>query len=157
MTTQTEKNSHSHQTSMPWVRFEPTITASEREKRLHALDRSAGVTGVSDYMVRNFRVNLYLYVDTRQRNLPHWITRRHKPQSQAPNNTAVLCAVIVWIKLLLYLWQTSVAASNKTKHFVLYLSGTIVRYVCGSLPKQNKNILKLSTFGLNSIILWGKV
>jgi hypothetical protein len=30
---------------MPRVGFEPTITASERAKTVHALDRSAAVTG----------------------------------------------------------------------------------------------------------------
>jgi hypothetical protein len=30
---------------MPSVRFEPTIMASERAKTVHALDRSATVTG----------------------------------------------------------------------------------------------------------------
>jgi hypothetical protein len=30
---------------MPWVGFEPTIPASERAKTVHALDRSATVTG----------------------------------------------------------------------------------------------------------------
>jgi hypothetical protein len=30
---------------MPWVGFEPTIPASEREKVVHILDRSATVTG----------------------------------------------------------------------------------------------------------------
>jgi hypothetical protein len=30
---------------MPCVGFEPTIQASEREKTVHALDRSATVTG----------------------------------------------------------------------------------------------------------------
>jgi hypothetical protein len=30
---------------MPWLGFEPTIAASEREKIGHALDRSAIVTG----------------------------------------------------------------------------------------------------------------
>jgi hypothetical protein len=44
-TTQTQKNPHTHQTSMPWVGFEPTIPASERAKTVHALDRSPTVTG----------------------------------------------------------------------------------------------------------------
>jgi hypothetical protein len=30
---------------MPWVGFEPTVPASERAKTVHALDRSATVTG----------------------------------------------------------------------------------------------------------------
>jgi hypothetical protein len=38
-------HTHAHQTFMPWVRFEPTIPASERAKTVHALDRSATVTG----------------------------------------------------------------------------------------------------------------
>jgi hypothetical protein len=38
-------NAYTHQTSMPLVGFEPTITASERVKTVHALDRTATVTG----------------------------------------------------------------------------------------------------------------
>jgi hypothetical protein len=44
-TTQTQKNAHTHQTSMPWVGFETTIPASERAKTVQALERSATVTG----------------------------------------------------------------------------------------------------------------
>jgi hypothetical protein len=44
-TTQTEKNAYAHQTTMPFVGFEPTIPASERAKMVHVLDRSATVTG----------------------------------------------------------------------------------------------------------------
>jgi hypothetical protein len=36
---------HKHQTSMPEEGFESTITASKRAKTVHALDRSATVTG----------------------------------------------------------------------------------------------------------------
>jgi hypothetical protein len=39
-------NTYTHQISMPCVRFEPTIPASERAKTVHALDRSATVTGL---------------------------------------------------------------------------------------------------------------
>jgi hypothetical protein len=35
---------------MPWVGFEPMIPASERAKAVHALDRSARVTGPEDYI-----------------------------------------------------------------------------------------------------------
>jgi hypothetical protein len=38
-------NTYTHQTSMSYVGFEPTIPASERAKTAHALDRSATVTG----------------------------------------------------------------------------------------------------------------
>jgi hypothetical protein len=34
-TTQTQKNAHTYQTSMPEVGFEPTITASARAKIVH--------------------------------------------------------------------------------------------------------------------------
>jgi hypothetical protein len=47
-TTQTQKNAHTHETSMPWVGFELTIPASERAKTVHASDRSATVTGTSE-------------------------------------------------------------------------------------------------------------
>jgi hypothetical protein len=39
-------NAYPHQTSMPWVGFEPTIPTSERAKAVHALDRAATVTGI---------------------------------------------------------------------------------------------------------------
>jgi hypothetical protein len=43
---QHKQNKRTHtQTSMPQVGFEPTIPASERAKTVHALDRSATVTG----------------------------------------------------------------------------------------------------------------
>jgi hypothetical protein len=38
-------NAYTHQKSMSWVGFEPTIQASERVKTVHALDRAATVTG----------------------------------------------------------------------------------------------------------------
>jgi hypothetical protein len=38
-------NAYTHQTSMPWVGFEPTIPASERAKTVYTLDRAATVTG----------------------------------------------------------------------------------------------------------------
>jgi hypothetical protein len=39
-------NTYIYQTSMPCVRFEPTIPASERANTVHALDRSATMTGL---------------------------------------------------------------------------------------------------------------
>jgi hypothetical protein len=44
-TAQTQKNTYTHQTSMPKAGFEPSITAHERLKALHASDRSAAATG----------------------------------------------------------------------------------------------------------------
>jgi hypothetical protein len=32
---------------MPWVEFEPMVPASERAKTVHALGRSATVTGIT--------------------------------------------------------------------------------------------------------------
>jgi hypothetical protein len=49
-TTQTQNKracTHTHKPSMPEVGFEPTTTASEQAKTIHALDRSAIVTVVS--------------------------------------------------------------------------------------------------------------
>jgi hypothetical protein len=40
-------NTYTHQTPMPWVGFETTTPASERAKTVHALDRSATVTGLN--------------------------------------------------------------------------------------------------------------
>jgi hypothetical protein len=39
-------NAYTHQTSMPYIGFEPTIPASEREKTVHALDREATMSGI---------------------------------------------------------------------------------------------------------------
>jgi hypothetical protein len=44
-TTQIQENVHTRQTSMPYLGFEPTTTASERAKTVDALDRSVTVTG----------------------------------------------------------------------------------------------------------------
>jgi hypothetical protein len=38
---------------MPWVGFEHTVPASERVKTVHALDRSATVTGIKDVTTEN--------------------------------------------------------------------------------------------------------
>jgi hypothetical protein len=38
-------NEYTHQTFIPWVGFEPTISASERGKTVHALDCAATLTG----------------------------------------------------------------------------------------------------------------
>jgi hypothetical protein len=54
-TTQTQKNAHIHQTSMPWVGSEPMIPASERAKIVHALDCSATVTGA--WNVTSLKIN----------------------------------------------------------------------------------------------------
>jgi hypothetical protein len=45
---------HKHQKSIPWVGFKPTISVSEPAKTVHALDRSATVTG-------NFNISSYLF------------------------------------------------------------------------------------------------
>jgi hypothetical protein len=42
---------------MPWVGFEHTAPASERAKTLHALDRSATVTGMK--VIRQIEMRLY--------------------------------------------------------------------------------------------------
>jgi hypothetical protein len=44
-------NAYTHQTSMPWVGFEPTIPATKRVKTVHALDRAATVTGLLTYII----------------------------------------------------------------------------------------------------------
>jgi hypothetical protein len=40
-----QKQNKRRQTSMPWVGFEPTISAFERAKTVHAIDRAATVIG----------------------------------------------------------------------------------------------------------------
>jgi hypothetical protein len=55
-------NAYTHQASMIWVGFEPTIPASERAKTVHALDRAATVTG---YL--HIYITIILYVVGRRR------------------------------------------------------------------------------------------
>jgi hypothetical protein len=50
-------NTYTHQKSMPCVGFEPTISASERAKTVHALDRSATVTG-SEFDLSKFKFRI---------------------------------------------------------------------------------------------------
>jgi hypothetical protein len=50
-----QKNAHTHQTSMPEVGFEPTITASPQAKTIHALDGSATVTTVLNIKIINIK------------------------------------------------------------------------------------------------------
>jgi hypothetical protein len=45
----TQTQNRRKQTSMPRVRFEPTIPAFERAKTVHALDRAATVIGLLEY------------------------------------------------------------------------------------------------------------
>jgi hypothetical protein len=53
-TTQTQNKRT--QTSIPWMRFEPTIPAFEGAKTVHALDRAATVIGIHTYIL------IYLYI-----------------------------------------------------------------------------------------------
>jgi hypothetical protein len=58
------------QTSMPWVGFEPTTPAFEREKTVHALDRAATVIGCAWvcltcnmwWVVLEFYFNVHTYI-----------------------------------------------------------------------------------------------
>jgi hypothetical protein len=44
---------------MPWMGLEPTIPGSERAKTVHALDRSATVTGTPVSTLRNYYYELW--------------------------------------------------------------------------------------------------
>jgi hypothetical protein len=48
---------------MPRVGFQPTITASERAKTVHALDRSATVTGADVHDTRQLYTYILRYLD----------------------------------------------------------------------------------------------
>jgi hypothetical protein len=82
-TTQTQnKRIHTHQTSMPRVAFESMITDSERTKTVHALDRSATVTGRVIYNVQKF-FTTWACASFLRMTLPHEFLRcideRHTP------------------------------------------------------------------------------
>jgi hypothetical protein len=56
-------NAYTHQTYMPWMGFETTIPASERTKRVHALERSATVTGLTvPYTIWKYRYYKLIYI-----------------------------------------------------------------------------------------------
>jgi hypothetical protein len=46
-------NTYTYQTFMPFMGFEPTIPASERAKTVHALKRSATMTGLVGTLIIN--------------------------------------------------------------------------------------------------------
>jgi hypothetical protein len=52
---------------MLWVRFEPTIPGSDRAKTVHALDRSATVTGI-DHLQDVTTNNYYTIADLQASN-----------------------------------------------------------------------------------------
>jgi hypothetical protein len=57
-------NAYTHQTSVLWVGFEPTIPASERAKTVHALDRAATEpSAVSRFMSRIRSCAIFVLAD----------------------------------------------------------------------------------------------
>jgi hypothetical protein len=54
---------------MPCVGFEPTIPASERAKIVHSLDRSATVTGITEFTDRKFGIEVFTRSSQRRRGL----------------------------------------------------------------------------------------
>jgi hypothetical protein len=55
-------NSYTHQTSIPWMWFEPTIPPSQRVKTVHVLYRAATVTGTAIELARkNKELNRHYY------------------------------------------------------------------------------------------------
>jgi hypothetical protein len=57
----TQTHNKRTQTSMPWVRFQPTIPAFERAKKVHALDRAATVIGLWDSQISTNNVYITWY------------------------------------------------------------------------------------------------
>jgi hypothetical protein len=53
---------------MPWVEIEPKISASERAKTVHALDRSATVTGIIYITFYLFLYIMHISVHRKYRN-----------------------------------------------------------------------------------------
>ena len=62
----TTHNTHNGQTSMPPVKFEPTISAGERQQT-YALDRAATGTGKEIFRPSYFYFNLWVYVPVKLR------------------------------------------------------------------------------------------
>ena len=79
----TTNNTHTRQTSMPPVGFEPTISADERQKT-HALDRAATGTGI-------LCEHKTIFGATRWRSwLKHWATSR-KVAGSIPDGVIGIC------------------------------------------------------------------
>jgi hypothetical protein len=72
-------NTYTHQTSMSWVGFELTIPASERAKTVHALDRSATVTGIKHLPI----INTYKYSATANSHTLQFTTALTKSSESA--------------------------------------------------------------------------
>jgi hypothetical protein len=70
----THTHTHTHQISMSCVGFDPTIPASERAKTVHALDRSATVTG--NLVIRIIIKSILLNEDIGGRTILKWILER---------------------------------------------------------------------------------
>jgi hypothetical protein len=71
-------NAYTHQTSMPWVGFEPTIPVFERATTVHAFDRAATVIGsISVYTNKKKQTN-------KQTNSGASARQRNKPTERPP-------------------------------------------------------------------------
>jgi hypothetical protein len=99
-------NIYTHQTSMPCVRFEPTIPASERAKTVHALDRSATVTG-SRATIPYIYVYIYTYVKKYS---------RVEQDSKTTAPRAVGFGVTSFPSLLIYLYTSSTTSALRRSH-----------------------------------------
>jgi hypothetical protein len=63
MTAETQKNTYTHQTSIPEVEFESTIKASERAKIVHALESLPTVTGLHAHYYFKSSMSLMFHIE----------------------------------------------------------------------------------------------
>jgi hypothetical protein len=81
-----------YRTSMPYVRFEPTIPASERAKTVHALDRSATVTGKNHFANLQFYISRITFLELRTRKNKKFCVFWAWIWGNEANYTNVLCS-----------------------------------------------------------------
>jgi hypothetical protein len=88
------------------VGFEPTITASERAKKIHALDRSATVTAMSHfYVTETTTPEMFSDLAATKRRLFHISTTLHKAYMwNFTNAICKVCVVIFSVSLTYVSW-----------------------------------------------------
>jgi hypothetical protein len=130
----TEKHAHTHQISMPWVGFKPTIPASKRAKTVHALDRSATVTGNFTFKRINFKEGIppplfVLILQIIDILIIKFSWGTVIPETDQPNGTAFCEMLLVtWLRNVLFLWAAKFRYHSHKFHPGNMCWSTLIRY-----------------------------
>jgi hypothetical protein len=102
-------NTYTHQTSMSWVGFVFTIPASERAKRIHALERAATVTGLCQ-------------------SITTWNYRKHTLKNRKYQTTCYVSTVRLATKLFLTSVKEHYCSVSRLKFWAQFISTVDVTY-----------------------------